>query len=156
MIAKRFLMGVSSCAIALAGAGVAYPAYAQDAQNAQEVPTGEESDAGAYDDIVVTARRKALNDAISIKRDADTIVDSVVADDAGQLPDNSVTEVLQRVSGVSISRFTGANGGNTEFQIEGTGLTVRGLPSLRARSTGGSCSAPTAQAPSAGTKSRPN
>lgn len=128
MIAKRFLMSVSSCAIALAGAGVAYPAYAQDAQNAQDVPTGEESDAGEYDDIVVTARRKALNDAISIKRDADTIVDSVVADDAGQLPDNSVTEVLQRVSGVSISRFTGANGGNTEFQIEGTGLTVRGLP----------------------------
>ena len=43
MIAKRFLMSVSSCAIALVGTGVAYPAYAQDAQN---VPTGEEGDAG--------------------------------------------------------------------------------------------------------------
>lgn len=122
MQVKRFLTGVSCCAIALAGAGVAHPAYAQD------VPASEEGDAGDYDDIVVTARRKALNDAINIKRNADTIVDAVVADDAGQLPDNSVTEVLQRVSGVSISRFTGANGGNTAFQIEGTGITVRGLP----------------------------
>jgi iron complex outermembrane receptor protein len=51
-----------------------------------------------------------------------------VADEAGKLPDNSITEVLQRVSGVSISRFAGANGGSTAFQIEGTGITVRGLP----------------------------
>ena len=79
--------------------------------------------------IIVTARRKALEPARSrIKRNSDTIVDSVTADDAGKLPDNSITEVLQRVSGVSISRFVGANGGNTAFQIEGSGLTVRGLP----------------------------
>jgi TonB-dependent receptor len=127
MIAKRFLMSVSSCAIALAGAGVAYPAYAQDAQNAQDVPTGEEGDAGAYDDIVVTARRKALNDAIEIKRNADTIVDSVVADQAGKLPDTSITEVLQRVPGIALSRFA-VGKGNPSFQIEGTGISVRGLP----------------------------
>jgi TonB-dependent receptor len=127
MIAKRFLMGVSGCAIALAGAGVAHPAHAQDAQNAQDVPTGEESDAGAYDDIVVTARRKALNDAIEIKRNADTIVDSVVADQAGKLPDTSITEVLQRVPGIALSRFA-VGKGNPSFQIEGTGISVRGLP----------------------------
>nr|NUR36671.1 TonB-dependent receptor [Sphingomonas sp.] len=78
--------------------------------------------------IIITARRKALADAIAIKKNADTIVDSVTADEAGKLPDNSITEVLQRVPGVSISRFTGANGGSTAFQIEGTGISVRGLP----------------------------
>ncbi|MCP1469268.1 TonB-dependent receptor [Sphingobium sp. OAS761] len=99
------------------------PAYAQDAEP-------EAASAAKKDDeaIIVTARRKALETAINIKRDADTIVDSVTADEAGRLPDNSITEVLQRVSGVSISRFTGTNGGNTAFQIEGTGITVRGLP----------------------------
>ncbi|KRA61700.1 TonB-dependent receptor [Caulobacter sp. Root655] len=79
-------------------------------------------------EVVVTARRKALQSAIEIKRNSDTLVDSVVADEAGQLPDNSITEVLQRVSGVSISRFAPGNGGSTAFQIEGTGITVRGLP----------------------------
>ena len=122
MLAKRFLVSVSGCAIALAGAGVAHPAYAQDA-NQEVSPEGPE-----LDEIVVTARRKALADAISIKKNSDTIVDSVTADEAGKLPDNSITEVLQRVPGVSISRFVSANGGNTAFQIEGTGVTVRGLP----------------------------
>ena len=123
MFAKKFSVGVSSVALAICGAGLGLPAYAQDAGATKA------SDAGATDEsIIVTARRQALKDAINIKRDSDTIVDSVVADDAGQLPDNSVTEVLQRVSGVSISRFAGANGGNTAFQIEGSGITVRGLP----------------------------
>lgn len=123
MFAKKFSAGVSGLALAISGAGLAVPAYAQDA-DAITAPDAGNGDVA----ITVTARRQALMDAIDIKRSADTIVDAVVADDAGQLPDNSVTEVLQRVSGVSISRFTGANGGNTAFQIEGSGITVRGLP----------------------------
>lgn len=87
-------------------------------------------------EVVVTSRRKALQTAIEIKKNADTIVDSVVADEAGRLPDNSITEVLQRVSGVSVSRFVSANGGNTAFQIEGTGITVRGLPFNSSRLNG--------------------
>lgn len=122
MLIEKFLAGVSCCAIALAGAGFAQPAYAQDADQGA-APEGQ-----GVEEILVTARRKALQTSQEIKRNSDTIVDSVVADDAGQLPDNSVTEVLQRVSGVSISRFAGANGGSSAFQIEGTGITVRGLP----------------------------
>lgn len=97
---------------------------AQDASPAAK--DGEIVD--TVEEVVVTTRRKALQSAIEIKRNSDTIVDSVVADEAGQLPDASITEVLQRVSGVSISRFTSGNGGSSAFQIEGTGVTVRGLP----------------------------
>jgi TonB-dependent receptor len=119
-------LGASTAVIAMM---LATPAWAQDADSpAEAAAEGDQSTSEDGDAIVITARRKALEDAISIKRNADTIVDAVVADDAGELPDNSITEVLQRVSGVSISRFTGANGGNTAFQIEGTGITVRGLP----------------------------
>jgi len=97
---------------------------------AQNAPAKTDGTSAKEDNsvLVVTARRKALRTAIEIKKNSDTIVDSVVADEAGKLPDNSITEVLQRVSGVSISRFSGTNGGSSAFQIEGTGITVRGLP----------------------------
>lgn len=97
---------------------------------AQEAPatTSDGEVVDSVDEVVITTRRKALQNAIEIKKNADTIVDSIVADEAGRLPDNSITEVLQRVPGVTISRFVGTNGGNSAFQIEGTGVAVRGLP----------------------------
>jgi outer membrane receptor protein involved in Fe transport len=124
-ITSRVLLGASVSAIVLAATGMS--------ALAQESAAGNDSapEAKATTDdtlVIVTARRKALQSAIDIKRKSDTIVDSIVADEAGKLPDNSITEVLQRVSGVSISRFTSANGGSSAFQIEGTGVTVRGLP----------------------------
>ena len=134
----NLMLGASVSALVLAGLGAAQPAWAQavdapsatdDAKAMKAAPkdgaSADDSDAPA---IVITARRKALETATELKRHSDTIVDSVTADEAGRLPDNSITEVLQRVSGVSISRFGSANGGSTAFQIEGTGLTVRGLP----------------------------
>ena len=52
------------------------------------------------------------------------------ADDAGKLPDNSVTEVLQRLPGVNITRIqTGTGLGAENFLAEGTNLTIRGLDS---------------------------
>jgi len=132
---RKLMLGVSASALILGGLGVAPPAWAQDAGATSSGDAAADKLARAEDksddrnvEIIVTARRRALADAISIKKNSDTIVDSVNADEAGKLPDNSITEVLQRVSGVSISRFVAGNGGNTAFQIEGTGITVRGLP----------------------------
>jgi TonB-dependent receptor len=124
---KTFLSaGVSVLVVAATATAV----FAQDATPAANSADKADKDKKAADNqvVIVTARRKALQSAIETKRKSDTIVDSIVADEAGKLPDNSITEVLQRVPGVSISRFAGANGGNTAFQIEGTGITVRGLP----------------------------
>jgi TonB-dependent receptor len=136
MKTRNLMIEASVSALILASLSVvATPAWAQDtgstssddATAAQPAKAKDQGDDVATD-IIITARRKALADAISIKKNSDTIVDSVTADEAGKLPDNSITEVLQRVPGVSISRFNGANGGSTAFQIEGTGITVRGLP----------------------------
>jgi TonB-dependent receptor len=128
----NLMLGASASALVLASLCAAQPAWAQAVDNSTSADDAKTKDvAGADSDaaaIVITARRRALLTATELKRNSDTIIDSVVADEAGKLPDNSITEVLQRVSGVSISRFTGANGGNTAFQIEGTGITVRGLP----------------------------
>lgn len=137
-ITRRLGLSVGVSAIALMAFGMS--AHAQDAQ-AQDSQTQTDKDASSSDVqpkkaddsqlVIVTARRKALRDAIEIKKNSDTIVDSIVADQAGQLPDSSVTEVLQRVSGVTLSRFQGVGGassGSASYQIEGTGVTVRGLP----------------------------
>ena len=85
----------------------------------------------AGSEVVVTGQRAALRSATDIKRNSDIILDSINADEAGKLPDNSVTEVLQRIPGVSISRIqTGANVGAENFLAEGTGVQIRGLTSV--------------------------
>jgi TonB-dependent receptor len=127
---KTFLSaGVSVLVVA----AVATAAFAQDASATSNDTTKADGDTKAADGqvVIVTSRRKALKTAIDIKKNSDTIVDSIVADEAGALPDTSVTEVLQRVSGVTLSRFAGVGGassGDASFQIEGSGVQVRGLP----------------------------
>ena len=100
---------------------IALSAHAQDA-----APTT--GTAATKDDtvVVVTARRRALQNATERKKNSDTMIESVVADEAGKLPDNSITEVLQRVSGVTIARFAALNDPD-HFSAEGSGIQVRGL-----------------------------
>lgn len=76
--------------------------------------------------VVVTGRRAAMKTAVDIKQNSDQIVDSVVADDVGKLPDASVTEVLQRIAGVSITHF-GATGDPDHYSVEGSGVAIRGM-----------------------------
>jgi TonB-dependent receptor len=85
--------------------------------------------------IVVTGRRAALRAADERKRRSETIIDSVVADEAGKLPDKSITEVLQRVSGVSIVRFRALSDPD-HFSVEGSGVQVRGLSGVASRLNG--------------------
>ncbi|ESQ86493.1 hypothetical protein ABENE_18390 [Asticcacaulis benevestitus DSM 16100 = ATCC BAA-896] len=79
--------------------------------------------------MVVTARRKALQNATERKKNSDTVIDSVVADEAGKLPDTSVTEVLSRVAGVTMVRF-GSLGSPDQFSWEGTDVQIRGLSGI--------------------------
>ena len=54
---------------------------------------------------------------MNLKRDAQGIVDGIVAEDIGKFPDTNLAESLQRISGVSIDRSLG----------EGSRVTVRGV-----------------------------
>ena len=76
--------------------------------------------------VVVSGRRAALATAQKIKQDSDEIVDSVVAEEIGKLPDRSVTEVLQRVVGVAMDRVSASND-PVHFSAEGSGVIIRGL-----------------------------
>jgi iron complex outermembrane receptor protein len=99
---------------------VATPLSAQQAAPvaAPQAATAAADEAG--DEIVVTGVRASLRSAAELKRNADTIVDSIVAEDIGKLPDNNATEALQRVTGVQVSRDLG----------EGGSIAIRGLPQV--------------------------
>lgn len=90
---------------------------AQQANPDAATPTAPPSD----QDIIVTGIRGSLEGAAGIKRGSAQIVDSIVAEDIGKLPDVNVAEALQRITGIQITRNQG----------EGSGITIRGLGQIR-------------------------
>ncbi|MBK8186252.1 MAG: TonB-dependent receptor [Cellvibrio sp.] len=102
-------------------AGVSLPTLAAD----------EELDA---EEIVVTGQRASIQSAQDIKRNSNVVVDSIVSEDIGKLPDRSVTEALQRVPGVTVGRYT--NNDAEHPAAEGSGVAVRGLTQVRGELNG--------------------
>jgi len=84
----------------------------------------------AVEEVVVTGVRQNIINAQQIKRDAETFVDAISAEDIGSLPDASVLEALQRVPGIAIERFAAPNDSD-HFSSEGSNITLRGLPQTR-------------------------
>lgn len=110
---------------------------ASAAAHAQDDPVAASAADAAEDEdaIVVTGIRQSLANSQNIKRDSETVVDAITAEDIGALPDRSVTEALQRVPGVAINRFAGSNDPD-HFSVEGSGVVVRGLNFVRSEFNG--------------------
>ena len=118
----RHVMLMGASALVLCAAAPA--AFAQDAIKDTTV-----------EEVVVTGQRAAIQSAQKIKQNALEIVDGVSADDIGKLPDRSVTEVLQRIVGVTIDH-TMARGDPEHFSVEGSGVNIRGLTYVRSELNG--------------------
>ncbi|WP_206169954.1 TonB-dependent receptor [Sphingorhabdus sp. YGSMI21] len=85
---------------------VAAPAFAQEAEDDQ-----------ADDNvIVVSGIRGSLAKALDEKRNAESLVEVIQAEDIGKLPDQNLAEVLENITGVQITREAGI----------GTGVQIRG------------------------------
>lgn len=125
----RSALRASASGLALFATMASMPAFAQDA--AETAPQDEVTE----DAIVVSGFRESLQSAQSRKKNADTIVDSITAEDIGALPDRSVTETLQRIPGISINRFA-AGVDPDHFSVEGSGVVVRGLTYVRSEFNG--------------------
>jgi TonB-dependent receptor len=111
----------SSVSLVVGAMGVAPYSFAQD-------------DADALEEVVVTGQRASIQSAQDVKRNASVVVDSIVAEDIGKLPDRSVTEALQRVPGVTVGRYT--NNDAEHPAAEGSGVAVRGLTQVRSELNG--------------------
>ncbi|PZR34141.1 TonB-dependent receptor [Caulobacter segnis] len=78
----------------------------------------QESSAGTQvEEIVVTGVRGSQMKSVDIKRKQSAIVDAISAEDIGKLPDVTIADSLQRISGVQIQRNAG----------EGATVNIRGL-----------------------------
>ena len=89
-------------------------------------PVTMAQDDEVMEEIVAVGIRASLAAANDIKRNDSRIVDAIVAEDIGKLPDNNIAEALQRITGVSI---------NTDFGV-GDSVSIRGLPQNRVEING--------------------
>jgi TonB-dependent receptor len=105
---RRALLISAASAMAMLAAS---PALAQ---------TAATKDDQTVEEIVVTGQRQAAQSAQQIKKNNDLVVDSIVAEDVGKLPDNNVADALARVTGIQVRRDSG----------EANSVLIRGLPNL--------------------------
>ena len=85
--------------------------------HAQQVAPAAAATKDEPERVVVTGIRGSLESSLSLKRNAQGVVDGITAEDIGKFPDTNLAESLQRISGVSIDRSIG----------EGSKVTVRGV-----------------------------
>ena len=119
----HFLLGAAIAALSAA------PAFAQTVQ----APAGEEAETD--EDIVVSGYRRSLKKAIEMKRDTIGFSDSIIATDIADFPEQNLSEALQRVPGVSISRFA-APSDSAHYSAQGSGVVIRGLSYVRGEFNG--------------------
>jgi iron complex outermembrane receptor protein len=126
-VATVVAMTLSSfCTLAHAGeadtpAGTAPEASAEASGPAAAVSASDET--GTLDTVVVTGFRASLERSLAEKREADSVMDVVSAEDIGKLPDKNVADAVQRIPGVNISSGSGGQGGfseNDRVSIRGT------------------------------------
>ena len=121
------------CSSSLAMMPLAYPALAQtagqtgpvqteDVPNDPDAAAPQQDDAveGEGDEIVVTGLRRSIQSAQNLKRNSDQIVDAIVAEDIGKLPDVTVSDTAARIPGVQVERSGG----------EANRVLIRGLPDV--------------------------
>lgn len=95
-----------------------------EASFAQDAGTSA-AEAMAIESITVTGIREDIQRAQQLKRDATGIRDVITSVELGGLPDQNLTEALQRIPGIAITRDQG----------EGRFVSVRGLPPELSRVT---------------------
>ena len=89
--------------------------------------TEPEYDGGTeLEEVVVTGIRSSLESALSEKRASDSLIEVIVADDIGKLPDQNLAEVLENITGIQITRVAGV----------GTGVQIRGTNANRTELNG--------------------
>ena len=101
-------------------ASVAMAAFAPAAL-AQTAASEPAPAAEQVEEVVVTGMRATQRNSINVKRSSETVVDAIVNDEIGALPDNSVGDTLERITGVTADRF---KGNANELSVRGLGPTL--------------------------------
>ncbi len=73
--------------------------------------------------VIVTGVRASMQQSLNQKRNAETHLEVITAEDIGKMPDKNVADSLQRISGVTTSSASGNEGGfdeNDRVSMRGT------------------------------------
>ena len=105
------------------------PAFSQESAAGAGPPQAGNAASSGDDhvaEVVISGVRYSEQASVEIKRNAASIQDSISAEDIGKLPDTTISDSLQRITGVQINRSdgTGHVGG------EGSSINIRGLPEV--------------------------
>jgi iron complex outermembrane recepter protein len=82
--------------------------------------SAQAEEAGRVEEVVVTGVRASLEKAQELKKNSDSILDAIVAEDIGKLPDVTAAESIARIPGIQVSRYND----------EASDVLVRGLPDV--------------------------
>ena len=74
--------------------------------------------------VTVTGIRRGIESAISVKKNADGVVEAISAEDIGKLPDTTIAESLARLPGVTTQRTR--DGQASTISIRGLGPDFNG------------------------------
>jgi len=85
------------------------------------VSTSASAQVAEPDEVIAVGIRQSLANAINEKREADSLIEVILAEDIGKLPDQNLAEVLENITGVQITRQAGV----------GTGVQIRGTDENR-------------------------
>ncbi|MCC2961166.1 TonB-dependent receptor [Massilia sp. IC2-278] len=110
-----------AAAVMILAMGTALQAQAQ----AQQTDTPQE---GGMQTVVVTGVRAALEQSLRQKRNADSVVEVVTAEDIGKMPDKNVADAIQRLPGVNTQSSAGGEGGfgeNDRVSLRGTSPSLQ-------------------------------
>lgn len=120
-ISAAVMLGLSSLVFAM-------PTLGQNTSEVEDVPAPdtEASEGALVEEVVVTGIRGSLRDALDQKRDSEKLIEVIVAQDIGKLPDQNLAEVLEGITGVQITRTAGI----------GTGVQIRGTNANRVEING--------------------
>lgn len=109
---KEFRKSLISASILAGLISTAMPVLSEEIEQNQIEKKVEETEI-----IVVRGIRGSIVKSMADKRFADSVVDTITATDIGKLPDATIADSLQRITGVQISRSGG----------EGSQVNIRGV-----------------------------
>ena len=115
-VTRALRAGASMMAMAVATSGFAAATQASAQTPAPAAPAAA-GQPQAIQEVVVTGFRSSLQKALVAKRDSPVASDTILAEDIGKFPDLNLSESIQRIPGVAITRDGG----------EGREISVRGL-----------------------------
>jgi TonB-dependent receptor len=119
----------------------ANPGYIRVAQATANVPSDQSatvnstSEPGAIQEVVVVGVKLALETSQEFKKGADTFVDSISATDLSAFPDQSASDALQRLPGITANHLQ-SNDDSTHPSGEPTNILIRGLTQVRTEFNG--------------------